>query len=242
MNFSDNNYAISETRTEVVNVFLRSIYNWMLVGLGITAAISYVILNTSVQDFFYDPEYGFTSSGTMVSFGAMIATIIMSFVMQSRRDKMEPSNAKLMFVVYSSLMGIGLAPILLSYTQASVAQAFISAAAMFGATSIYGLVTKRDLSSLGSFMMMGLIGVIIAMVVNMFFQSPMFDIALSMLCVIIFVGLTAYETQLFKEMGQNLPQDDQGAIQRGAILGALQLYLNFINIFISLLRLMGDRR
>ena len=113
---------------------------------------------------------------------------------------------------------------------------------MFGAISLYGLTTKRDLASLGSFCMMGLFGLIIAMVVNIFVGSSMLAFGISAIGVLIFVGLTAYDTQFLKEMGENIPQDDATAVRRGVIMGALKLYLDFINLFIMLLRLIGDRR
>lgn len=240
MNYSTT--SRTQSRAEITNAFLRSIYNWMLAGLGVTAGISLLIRYTDLVYFFMTPQGMLTQNGTMVSFGSLIAAVVMSFVFGARINKMAPTTCTVVFFGYSVLMAVGLTPMLLSYTDASVAQAFLTAAGMFGATSIYGLVTKKDLSSIGSFCMMGLWGLIIAMVLNLFFQSPIFDLALSLIGIVIFIGLTAYETQLFKTMGESLPENDTAAIHRAAIMGALTLYLNFINIFIRLLAIMGDRR
>jgi FtsH-binding integral membrane protein len=128
------------------------------------------------------------------------------------------------------------------YDQTAVAQAFLSTAGMFGAMSLYGLYTKKDLAGWGNLLFMGLIGLLIAMVVNIFLGSSQLGFAISVLGIIVFLGLTAYDTQLLKEMGLSVPHDDTTAVRRGAIIGALRLYLDFINLFLMLLRLIGDRR
>jgi FtsH-binding integral membrane protein len=153
---------------------------------------------------------------------------------------MSVQAAQTTFWGYAALMGVSLAPFLLLYTGASVAQVFFITAAMFGGMSLWGYTTKRDLTGFGSFLFMGLIGIIIASLVGMFFQSSMLQFIISVAGVLIFTGLTAYDTQKIKEMYS--PNMDGTLAGRGAIMGALSLYLDFINLFIMLMRLMGDRR
>jgi FtsH-binding integral membrane protein len=145
------------------------------------------------------------------------------------------------FWIYAGLMGIGLAPLFLIYTATSVAKVFFITAGMFGAMSLWGYTTKRDLTSVGSFLFMGLIGIIIASLVNLFLQSGMMSLVISIIGVIVFTGLTAYDTQKIKENYDVVGHDGQLA-GKSAIMGALSLYLDFINLFIMLLRLLGDRR
>jgi len=154
--------------------------------------------------------------------------------------KMSTSKAQSMFWVFAGLMGASLASIFIIYTQMSIARVFFITAGTFGAMSIYGYTTKRDLTKLGSFLMMGLIGIIIASVVNIFMKSGMMHFVISVLGVLIFVGLTAYDTQKIKNM--YLASDDSEISGKKAVMGALTLYLDFINLFIMLLRLFGQRR
>jgi len=166
----------------------------------------------------------------------------MPLVLSGMISRLSAFAATALFVVYSALMGAFLSSVLLVYTGASVMSTFVTCAAMFGGMSIYGTGTKRDLTGMGSFMMMGLFGLIIAMIVNIFLQSSAMTFVISALGVVIFTGLTAYDTQKIRAFGENAPLDDATAIRRGALLGALTLYLDFINLFLMLLRLMGDRR
>ena len=145
-------------------------------------------------------------------------------------------------MLYAALMGIFLGPVLLVYTHSSVTQAFVVTAGMFGGMSLYGTVTKRDLTGMGNFLMMGLFGIIIASIVNIFLASSMMDFVISCIGVLIFTGLTAYDTQKLRAFGMNAPVDDATAMRRGALLGALELYLDFINLFLMLLRLFGGNR
>lgn len=224
------------SRVEVTNAFLRSVYNWMATGLGLTAAISFALTYTSLNAFL------FTQTGVYVCIGSIIAELVLVFVLSLRIHKLSAPAATLMFLLYSALNGISLSFVLIAYEVGSVATAFLSTTGMFAAMSIYGLYTKRDLTSMGSLLSMGLIGLIIAMVVNMFLGSSMMDFIISIAGVGIFLGLTAFDTQYLKNMGESAPHDDAVAIRRGVILGALKLYLDFINLFIMLLRLLGDRR
>ena len=147
-----------------------------------------------------------------------------------------------MFAAYSALTGLTLSSIFFIYSSASIFQAFVVTGGMFGAMSVYGMVTKRDLTGMGSFLFMGLIGVFIAMLVNMFVRSSAMDFVISVIGVIVFTGLTAYDTQKLKYMGEVMPMGDAAAVRRGTILGALNLYLDFLNLFLMLLRLFGNSR
>ncbi|ADU63724.1 MAG: Bax inhibitor-1/YccA family protein [Pseudodesulfovibrio sp.] len=231
-------------KTEVVNAFMRGVYGWMSGGLALTALVSYIVINSQalMQMFFVvDPATGTASMSTLV-FILLFAELGIVFYLSARISTMNPATATGLFMLYSGLNGLTLTPILLAYTAESVASTFFISAGMFGAMSAYGLLTKKDLTSWGSLLFMGLIGIIIAMVVNMFMQSSAMAFAISVIGVIIFLGLTAYDTQKLKTMGENVPVGDTAAIRRGTILGALTLYLDFINLFLMLLRLMGDRR
>jgi FtsH-binding integral membrane protein len=155
-------------------------------------------------------------------------------------NRLSASTALTLFFVYAGVLGISLASILLVYTGASITRVFFISAATFGAMSLYGYTTKRDLTAVGSFMFMGLIGIIIASLVNIFLQSSALYWAISVIGVLIFVGLTAYDTQNIKEIYS--PMDDGTVAGRKAVMGALRLYLDFINLFLMMLRLFGDRR
>jgi FtsH-binding integral membrane protein len=232
------------TKAEVVNVFMRGVYGWMSAGLGLTALVAFAVTQSQAlmqMLFTYNPATGAVGMSTLV-FILLFAELGIVFYLGARISSMSPSTATALFLVYSGLNGLTLTPILLAYTAESVAATFVITAGMFGAMSLYGLLTKKDLTSWGSLLFMGLIGIIIAMVVNMFLQSSAMAFAISCIGVIIFLGLTAYDTQKLKTMGENVPMGDTAAIRRGTILGALTLYLDFINLFLMLLRLMGNRR
>ncbi|MUM76470.1 BAX inhibitor (BI)-1/YccA family protein [Pseudodesulfovibrio sp. F-1] len=231
-------------KAEIVNAFMRGVYGWMSGGLALTAFMAYATLNVPALfhlAFSYNPEAG-TLAPTMLPMIALFAAFGMVFFLSFKISTMNPSTATSLFLAFSALNGFSLAPILMAYTTASVVSTFVTTAGMFGAMSLYGMLTKKDLTSWGSLLFMGLIGIIIAMVVNMFMQSSAMAFAISVIGVIIFLGLTAYDTQKLKTMGENVPAGDTAAIRRGTILGALTLYLDFYNLFLMLLRLMGDRR
>ena len=211
----------------VASVFMRHVYQWMTVGLLVTAGTAFFVASSPAL---LSAIFGNTFGLIILA----IAVFAMPLVLSGMISRLSAFAATALFVVYSALMGAFLSSVLLVYTGASVMSTFVTCAAMFGGMSIYGTVTKRDLTGMGSFMMMGLFGLIIAMIVNTF--------VISALGVIIFTGLTAYDTQKIRAFGENAPLDDATAIRRGALLGALTLYLDFINLFLMLLRLMGDRR
>lgn len=231
----NDNLILSRAESRAItNAFMRSVYNWMAAGLGLTAVIAYLT---------YPLLPGFLAQyGTTPIFVLMLVELGLVFYLSARVSKMSGGKATGIFLLYSALNGFTLTPILYAFTATSVASAFLTTAAMFGAMSVYGLLTKRDLTGLGSFCMMGLIGIIVAMILNFFIQSGPFGLVINIVGVLVFVGLTAYDTQRLKEMGETVPHDDAAAVRRGTIMGALTLYLNFINLFIMLLQIFGDRR
>lgn len=240
-----NNY-VQQTRAaqgEFVNTFMRGVYGWMCAGLALTAGIAFLLTqNQALLSLFFtvDPATG-NVAGLSVPYIAMIvAELGIVFYLSARVAKMAPGTATGLFLLYAGLNGITITPILLVYTGASVAQTFLVCAGMFGSMSVYGLVTKKDLTSWGSFLFMGLIGLVLAMVVNMFLQSSAMSFVISGVGVILFLGLTAYDTQSLKTMGETMP-NDEAAVRRGSIMGALRLYLDFINLFLMLLQFFGQR-
>ena len=227
--------VITSSRSEVTNAFMRGVYLWMCIGLAVTAAFAYGTLAVpALRGFVFSSQYTF--------YGLLIGEVLLVVALSAAIHKLSSFAATGMFILYSVLNGMTLSVLLLVYTQQSVFTAFLTTAGMFGAMSVYGLVTKRDLTGMGSFMRMGLFGIIIAMIINMFVGSSVLDLGISILGVFIFLGLTAFDTQALRNMGESAPMDDALAIRRGTIIGALKLYLDFINIFIMLLRIFGDRR
>lgn len=217
--------------------YMLKIYNYMAGGLAVTGIISYLIANNlSILRLFITPT-GYSAFGWL----ALLAPLIMVFAFGWVVNKGTLAQVQAMFWGFSALMSVSLAPVFLIYTGASITRVFLITAATFGALSLYGYTTKKDLSGWGSFLMIGLIGLIIATVVNFFMQSPGLYYALSYIGILIFAGLTAYDTQNLKNMYYHSGMGGDIA-DRIAISGALSLYLDFINMFLYLLRLMGDRR
>jgi len=219
-----------------VNSFVRSVYNWMAIGLGITGVVAYGVANSpGVREIVF--------GAPLVFFGLIIAQLVMVFMISARIQRMQASTATMLFIVYSALNGATLSSIFLAYTQSAITSTFFICAATFTACSVYGWTTRRDLTTMGGFLTMGLIGIVIASVVNMFVQSGAVSTIVSYVGVLVFVGLTAYDTQDIKNMALSQPDDiDAGAVRKGAILGALKLYLDFINLFLMLLRIFGSSR
>jgi len=218
-----------------VNTFIRSVYNWMAIGLGITGFVAFYISNSEAM-------LKLIFGNQLIFFGLIIGELALVFSLAGRVHKMQASTATSLFVLYAALNGATLSAIFLIYTKSSIASTFFICAATFVASSIFGMATKRDLTSMGQFMFMGLIGIIIASVVNLFVRSSGMSLIVSYIGVIVFVGLTAYDTQKLKTMALSQPDGlDAGAIRKGAILGALTLYLDFINLFLMLLRILGNR-
>jgi len=228
--------SIARPRSAVmVNDFVRSVYNWMAIGLAVTGGMAYYVShNLNILSLIRSP---------IIQIVLFIALIGMVVSISGMINRMSAGTATCLFVIYSSLMGVFLAPIFIVYTHTSIASTFFICAGTFIGCSIYGWTTKKDLTSLGGFLMMGLIGIIIASVVNMFIMSSAMHYMIGYIGVIVFVGLTAYDTQKLKNMALTQPAGLDGAVMRkGAILGALSLYLDFINLFLMLLRIFGQGR
>ena len=229
--------TIQKAQVQVrVNSFVRSVYNWMAIGLGITGVVAYGVANSpDVREIVF--------GAPLVFFGLIIAQLVMVFMISARIQRMQASTATMLFIVYSALNGATLSSIFLAYTQSAITSTFFVCAATFTACSVYGWTTRRDLTTMGGFLTMGLIGIVIASVVNMFVQSGAVSTIVSYIGVLVFVRLTAYDTQDIKNMALSQPDElDAGAVRKGAILGALKLYLDFINLFLMLLRIFGGSR
>ena len=229
--------SVLRQRSEVqVNEFIRSVYNWMCIGLGLTGLVAlYVSGNETILRLVY--------GNSLIFFVLIIAELGLVFSISGMVNRMRGSTATSLFVIYSALNGITLSFIFLAYTRSSIVSTFFICSATFLACSVYGWTTKKDLTSWGGFLMMGLIGIIIASLVNMFIHSSAVSVIVSYIGVIVFVGLTAYDTQKLKNMAMTQPAGLDGeVVRKGAILGALSLYLDFINLFLMLLRIFGQAR
>ncbi len=247
----DRNFATARTgyRTDQVTIdaglraHMIRVYNYMTAGVALTGIVAWFTFSAAVTQ---------TSGGLeLTSFGhavfqsplmwvLVLAPLGLVFALSYGINRLSAGTALMLFFVYAGLLGLSLASIFLVYTGESITRVFFISAATFGAMSLYGYTTQRDLTGVGSFMFMGLIGIIIASLVNMFLQSTGLGWAISVIGVLIFVGLTAYDTQNIKEMYSSM--DDGTIAGRKAVMGALRLYLDFINLFLMLLRLFGDRR
>ncbi len=228
-------YGATRARSEVVSAFMRGVYQWMTLGLLLTAGVAWWI-STS------EAALNFIFGNQAVFFGLVIGELILVVALAAAIRKISAGAATMMFVAYSVLNGLTLSFIFIAYAHATIFQTFVVCAVMFGGMSLYGLTTKKDLTSWGSFLFMGLIGVVIASIVNIFMQSSMMEFVISIIGVIVFTGLTAYDTQKLMVLGETAGGNDQAAVRKITILGALTLYLDFINLFLMLLRLFGGAR
>jgi FtsH-binding integral membrane protein len=211
--------------------YMLKVYNYMAIGLALTGAVAFA---TSTS-----PEMMRAIYGTPLQWVVMLAPIGIVFFLAARVHAMQASTAQAVFWVYSALMGLSLSYIFVAYTGESVARVFFITAGAFAGLSLYGYTTKKDLSGFGTFLMMGLIGILIAAVVNIFLQSSGLQFAISVIGVLVFAGLTAYDTQRIKSIYYE--GDGTEVAEKKAIMGALQLYLDFINMFVMLLSLFGNR-
>ena len=230
---------------EGLRAYMLKVYNYMATGILMTGIIALITFKMSVVTDSSGSIVGLTQVGNAIYMSGlkwlvMLAPLGIVFYMSFGINKMSAAKAQTTFWIFAALMGLSLSSILLVYTGMSITRVFFICSATFGAMSIYGYTTKRDLTKLGSFLMMGLIGIIIASIVNLFMKSSMMYFVISILGVLIFVGLTAYDTQKIKNM---YAASDTGELMgKKAVMGALTLYLDFINLFIMLLRLFGQRR
>jgi FtsH-binding integral membrane protein len=215
-----------------ISAFLRTVYGWMSIGLALTAVVAFYVASS--------PRIVTTiASNRLLFWGLMIAQFGLVVLVSARIQKLAASTAAALFLLYSALTGLTMAFVLLAYTGESVASTFFVTAGAFGALAVYGTVTTRSLAGWGQFLFMGLIGIVIASVVGIFWQNDAFQFVMAFCGVIVFTGLTAYDAQKLKVMAMSLPD---GQLASYAVVGALNLYLDFINLFLMLLRLFGDRR
>jgi FtsH-binding integral membrane protein len=236
-------YAAAGARAEAHDAGLRaymlSVYNYMLSGVLLTGIIALVVGNTSLVELMVQ-NTGRGYSPTVLGWIVTLSPLAIVFAMSFGQARMSEGTLKTLFFVYAALMGASLSTIFLAYTATSIAQVFFATAAGFGALSLYGYTTKRDLSGLGTFLIMGLVGLIVASIVNLFLQSGTMSLVISAIGVLIFAGLTAYDTQKIKSMYVHVAGTDM--MGKVVIMGALNLYLDFINMFLFLLRLFGSSR
>ena len=220
--------------------YMLKVYNFMAGGLAVTELAAYICLNTPLLRLFFSVSPSGQISMSVISWLLLFAPFAMIFAFGWVLNRGSLQQVQGVFWGFSALMGISLTPVLVAYTGASVARIFLITAAMFGSMSIYGYTTKKDLSSIGSFVIMGVWGLIIASLVNIFFKSPGLSYAISVLTVLAFTVLTAYDTQKIRQM--YMAGDMSDTLTRKAIAGALALYMDFINMFLALLHLFGERR
>ena len=228
--------TIAQSRvSSVASVYMRHVYQWMTAGLAVTTVVAYGVANTpAIRDAIL--------GNSLVLILLVIAQFGLVIGLSAAINRLSAGAATGLVLLYSALTGAMLSSIFVVYPIASIGTAFLVTTGTFLAMSIYGTVTKRDLTGFGNFLFMGLIGIIIAMVVNIFLKSTMMNFIVSCLGVLIFTGLTAYDTQKLRRFGEGAPLEDGTAVRRGAILGALTLYLDFINIVLLLLPLFGGNR
>jgi len=227
-----------------LRAYMLRIYNYMAAGVALTGVVAWFTFNAAVVDtsaaqLVLSP-FGQTIYGGPLMIVLFVGTLGIVFFLSFRINKLQASTALTLFMAYAALLGLMLSSVMLTYTGTSIARTFFISAASFGALSLYGYTTQRDLSPIGSFLIMGLFGLILAMIVNMFLKSSGLDFAISAIGVLIFAGLTAWDTQKIKEMYD--ANDDGTVAGRKSVMGALTLYLDFINLFLFMLRFLGDRR
>ena len=231
-----------------LRAYMIRVYNYMTAGVALTGLVAWFAFQAAGGDSIAiagNSITGLTDFGRAIFSSPLMWILILAplglvMVMSFGINRLSPATALTLFFVYAGLLGLSLATIFLVYTHGSIARVFFISAATFGAMSLYGYTTQRDLTGFGSFLFMGLIGIVIASLVNIFLHSSGLDWVISVIGVLVFVGLTAYDTQNIKEMYS--PMDDGTVAGRKAVMGALRLYLDFINLFLMLLRLFGDRR
>jgi FtsH-binding integral membrane protein len=222
----------ADVRDARISAFLGRVYAWMFLGLLVTTGTAFVVAST--------PVLIETLILNRVLFWILLfGQLALVWYLSARVQEMSPTTAGVLFMVYSATVGVTTSVVLLVYTGASLVSTFVVTAGMFGALALFGTFTKRSLAGIGQFMFMGLIGLVIALVVNIFLLSDALDFVISVVGVIIFTGLTAWDAQRMKEMAVALPDGRVGSF---AIVGALSLYLDFINLFLFLLRFLGGRR
>jgi uncharacterized protein len=232
MSWNQSSYVSADVRDVRVTAFLSKVYGWMFLGLLITAGTALVVSSsqTLIETFI---------ANRILFWILVLGQLGLVFYLSARVERIAPATAAGLFMLYSAMVGITTSVIFLIYTSASIVSAFMIAGTMFGAMAVFGTLTKRSLAGVGQFMFMGLIGLIIASIVNIFWLNSMLSFVISVVGVIVFTGLTAWDAQRLKEMAVSLPD---GRVGSYAVVGALSLYLDFINLFFFILRLCGGRR
>ena len=218
--------------------YMLSVYNYMASGVLLTGIIALLFANSSLINFIVDPA---TGRATLFFWVALFAPLGLVMWLSYGINRMSASTAQMIFWGYAALIGVQFSSLFLVYTGASIAQAFFATSAAFFGLSLYGYSTKRDLSGLGTFLIMGVVGLFVAMLINLFLRSPAMNLAISAIGVLIFAGLTAYDTQKIKSLYFSVAGHGE-AMAKTAVMGALNLYIDFINMFLFLLRFMGNRR
>lgn len=219
--------------SNVTSQFFQKVYSWMFIGLILSTFFAILVISIpALTEFIF--------SNMIIFFALIIVELILVITLVAALNKISSSTARILFIIYSILNGLTISVILLAYTGASVIATFLVAALMFGTMALWGFFTDRDLSKLGPILFMALIGIVISLIVNFFMKSPMFDLIISFIGVILFTLLTAYDNQYLKRMSTKIRGKE--TISKFAIIGALKLYLDFINLFLFLLRFLGKRR
>lgn len=227
--------SIVSPATTGLQIYMAQVYGWMTCGLLLTAFVSWFAANTpAVMELVFANRITF--------YGLVIAQFGLVFVLSGMVHKLSGALATGLFMLYSALTGLTLASIFLVYTYSSIASTFVVTGGMFGVMSFWGYTTKRDLSGMGSILFMALIGIVLASLVNIWLKSTPLMWAVTYIGVLVFVGLTAYDTQKLKNIGEGINVNDNENLRRYSIMGALTLYLDFINLFLMLLRIFGNRR
>ncbi|OON38860.1 hypothetical protein BTJ39_15975 [Izhakiella australiensis] len=233
--FSRSDDSLLRQTRSGIQTYMAQVYGWMSSGLLLTAFVAWFAAhNSRVQEFIFSSQITF--------FGLIIAQLALVFVLSGMVHRLSGALATTLFMLYSALTGLTISSIFVVYTGVSIVSTFAVTAGTFGAMSLWGYVTKRDLSRFGSMLFMGLIGIVLASVVNIWLKSSGLTMAITYIGVLLFVGLTAYDTQRLKSIGENIDSRDSENMRRYSIMGALTLYLDFINLFLMLLRILGDRR
>jgi len=218
--------------------YMLKVYNYMASGVALTGVVALVFANSSLMNLLFNAS---TGQPTILYWVALFSPLAIVFGISFGINRMSASTAQALFWVYAGLLGVSLSTLFLVYTGVSIAQTFFAVAAAFAGLSLWGYTTKKDLSGWGSFLIMGVVGIFIAMLINLFLRSPAMDLAISAIGVLVFAGLTAYDTQKIKSVYFAVAGSGE-AMAKSAVIGALNLYIDFINMFLFLLRFMGDRR
>ncbi len=239
-NNKTNSVTLIERNSTGIRSYFMKVYNYMAGGLALSGLIAYLCTKQPMVGWFYNLSADGYLSWTLLGWVAVFSPLLFIFMINSAAGRLDAKKSQLYFWLFSATMGVSLSNILFLYSTESIAQAFVVTAAAFGGLSLYGYTTQKSLTGMGSFLFMGLIGVIVASIINIFVQSSAFMFGINILALLIFIGLTAYDTQKLKEIYNE--NDGSAEVESKAIIGAMALYLDFINMFRLLLYFLNDRR